>query len=349
MKIIITESQKGLLREELGVASQTVPYINLIYQTLEPIVTEFLSGKEKTKQEEIVISPKKMSEIYSYNFDDFIDFPIEEIIMNLTCNRLPLKKQETPFTSGGAAYRIEDKSSGGSFIKNPSLLLPKKILEEVTKTIVGRFDFSVDINNEYNDSMKDEVLYDLRDTITHEMNHLYEFYNRYQNNPKNTVDVTLSYAGSKNFNVPKDIFSVWNKFLYFVYLSEPYELRAMTQEAYSKRLRLSFEEFKETRYWKLSKSMENFNANQLFDELTKKIESHNPEYLIPILNRIYFWFMKDYYKGVKESGKTPKKYIDNSKHILDLMIKFQPIIRKAGIRLQRNFMRLYSLSPDENQ
>ena len=348
MKIIITESQKNVLLEELGVATQTVPYINLVYQVLEPIVADFLDSNEKTLQKDIKITTKEMSEVYSYNPDDFIEFPVEEIHISLSCNRLTPKKQDSEFATGGAAYRIENKSSGGSYVKKPSLSLPKKILEEITNTVVGKFDFSVDINNNYDSSFKDETLYDLRDTITHEMNHLYEFYSRYQSNPKNKVDVTLSYAGSKNYNVPKDIFSVWSLFLYFIYFSEPYEMRAMSQEAYSKRLRMTFDEFKKTRYWKFAKSMEEFDGDKYFDKLVKKIEEHNPDYVVPILNRLYNWFMKDYYQGVKETGGTPKKHIDKSKHLLDLMLKFEPIIKKAGSKLQRNYMRLYSLSPDEN-
>ena len=347
MKIIITESQKNVLLEEMGVATQTVPYINFIYQVLEPIVTNFLDSNEKTLKRDIKITPKEMSEIYSYNPEDFIDFPVEEIQIHLSCNRLPIKKLDTEFSTGGAAYRIENKSSGGSYVKNPSLVLPKKIMDETSKTVVGKFDFNIEINPNYNSSFKDETLYDLRDTITHEMNHLFEFYNRYISNPKNKVDVTLTYAGSKNYNVPKDIFSVWSLFLYFIYFSEPYEMRAMTQEAYSKRLRMTFDEFKNTRYWKFAKSMENFDGDKYFDDLVKKIEEHNPEYVVPILNRLYYWFMKDYYQGVKDTGGTPKKYIDKSKHLLDLILKFEPVIKKAGSKLQRNFMRLYSLSPDE--
>jgi hypothetical protein len=348
MKIIITESQKNVLLEELGVATQTVPYINLVYQVLEPIVTEFLNGSEKKLVKDITITPTQMSEVYKYNPDDFIDFPVEEIKISLSCNKVSPKKMQFDFTTGGAAYRIEDKSSGGSYVKKPSLVIPKKILEELTNSVVGLFDFSVDVTSNYDSSMKDEVLFDLRDTITHEMNHLYEFYNRYQSNPKNKVDVTLTYAGSKNYNVPKDIFAVWNRFLYFIYFSEPYEMRAMSQEAYSKRLRMTFDEFKNTRYWKFAKAMEEFDGDKLFDELVQKIEEHNPEYVLPILNRLYYWFMKDYYQGVKDTGGTPKKYIDKSKHLLDLMLKFEPIINKAGSKLQRNFMRLYSLLPDEN-
>jgi hypothetical protein len=193
--------------------------------------------------------------------------------------------------------------------------------------------------------MKGELYFDLRDTIMHEFNHIYEFYNK-NLNKAGLVDTTLSYAGSKNYNVPKQIFDVWKTFLYFVYYSEPYEMRAMSQEVYSKRLRMTFDEFKENHYWKSAKMMENFDANKLFDTLMERIKEHNPEYLVPIMNRLYKWFLRDYYAGVKSFGKEPQKYITNSKHLLDLMVRFQPRIRMAGRKLQRNYSRLYTLSPE---
>ena len=43
MEILITETQKKLLlKEELGVARATIPYINLIYEKLEPVLLDFL-------------------------------------------------------------------------------------------------------------------------------------------------------------------------------------------------------------------------------------------------------------------------------------------------------------------
>jgi len=348
MKVIITELQKSILSEDMGVAVPSVPYINLIYQKLEERVISFLNGKEKKINDLIVLGLSEISEIYKNNPEDFIDFPIEEIQINFSAERLRNDRLSVSFTSSGAAYQINHKKENMSFLKKPSLSIPKKILKELKSTVVAKFDFSIYINKEYNESMEDELLYDFRDTIMHELNHLYEFYNRTLKDDKNLVDVTLSYAGGKNYNVPRDIFSVWENFLYFVYFSEPYEMRAMTQEAYSKRIRMSFDEFKNTKYWKYSKMMEEFDANKLFDRLIEKIEEHNPEYLIPIMSRLYLWFLRDYYRGTKEMGKEPKKLIQNSKHLLDLMMRFQPRIRLAGKKLQRNFMRLYSLSPEDN-
>jgi hypothetical protein len=345
MKIIITESQKKVIAEDLGVSVSSVPYVNLVYSILEKEVNRFILSKDKKYSTTISLGLNDLKTIYQNNFDDFIEFPIEGIIIDFYANVVKSGSIPSSFTSGGAAYQIEPKKEKSSYLTKPNLSLPKKVLDEVEVSVIAKFDFNLYITKEYDSSMKDELLYDFRDTIMHEFNHLYEFYNR-SKNKKGLVDTTLSYAGSKNYNVPREIFNIWETFIYLVYFSEPYEMRAMTQEAYSVRLRMDFEEFKTTKFWRYAKMMENFDANKLFDDLISKIESHNPEYLVPIMNRLYLWFMRDYYQGVKNFGYEPKKMINKSKHLLDLMEKFQPRIKMAGKKLQRNYMRLYSLSPE---
>ena len=334
-----------LLSEELGVARATIPFVNLVYSVLEPKVDDFIKGTDKKMSEDIVINFKDFKYIYRESVDDFLEFPVEEIIIKFTMDKLRRDKFEFKYSSGGGAHQIDFKKEDGSYLKKPNPNLPKYLLDEVNKTIVAKFDFNGYVNQDFEYEMKDELYFDLRDTIMHEFNHIYEFYNKNLNNA-GLVDTTLSYAGSKNYNVPKQIFNVWSTFLYFVYYSEPYEMRAMSQEAYSKRLRMTFDEFKETKYWKAAKMMENFDANKLFDTLMERINEHNPEYLVPIMNRLFKWFLRDYYAGVKTFGNEPKKYITNSKHLLDLMVRFQPRIRMAGRKLQRNYSRLYTLSPE---
>jgi hypothetical protein len=345
MEIILTENQMSLLSEELGVARATIPFVNLVYSVLEPKVNEFIKGNDKKMSEDIVINFKDFKYIYRESLDDFLEFPVEEIVIKFTMDKLRRDRFEFKYSSGGGAHQIDFKKEDGSYLKKPSPNLPKYLLDEVNKTIVAKFDFNGYINQDFEYEMKGELYFDLRDTIMHEFNHIYEFYNK-NLNKAGLVDTTLSYAGSKNYNVPKQIFDVWKTFLYFVYYSEPYEMRAMSQEVYSKRLRMTFDEFKENHYWKSAKMMENFDANKLFDTLMERIKEHNPEYLVPIMNRLYKWFLRDYYAGVKSFGKEPQKYIANSKHLLDLMVRFQPRIRMAGRKLQRNYSRLYTLSPE---
>lgn len=345
MKLVITENEMIYILEGLGVAESTLPYVNLVYRVLEEKVSNILDENPKSYNEKIKLGNDYIKEIYQNYFDDFIEFPIESIVINLSFNVIKKTFVSGSFSTGGAAYQIDNKREGGSYIKRNDIRLPKRILEEIDDCFVAVLDFEIYINQNFNTSMKDDLMFDLRDTILHEFNHLYEYYKRNQSN-KSFVNTSLISSGSKNYNIPKSIFSNWEKFLDLVYYSEPYEINAMTQESYSKVLRMDFNDFKKTSYWLNSKKMENFNADDYYNMLIKSIESHNPEYVDSIVSRLYSWFTKDYLKNIKLFKSEPSKIITKSNNLLDLIRNFEPRINNAGKKLQRNYMRLYSLSLD---
>ena len=128
-----------------------------------------------------------------------------------------------------------------------------------------------------------------------------------------------------------------------IYYSEPYEINAKSQESISKTSIMPFEEFKKTKYWIDSVVMKNFNSELYIDKLLNKIQEINPEKTMSILNNLYKWFITDYYKWMKVHGASPAKYIENTTGLFDLVKKFERRINKAGDKLQRNYMRLYTL------
>lgn len=342
MKVLLSENQlKTLIKEDLGVSRASLAYSNLIYQVLEPYALDFIS-KRKPLSYKIIIGPDVISQVYQSSMDDFIDLPVETIEINFSCRHIPKGKIENRFTSGGKFESIGKKSFGGSYLKQPSLELPKYILEEITQTIYVKFEIYFDLGKEFTDDLQDESLYDLRDTILHECNHLFESYKRAESGAKE-INVTLSWVGGKNYNVNKEIFKIYQEFLDLIYYSEPYEVNAKSQEALSKTSRMSFDEFKKTKFWRDSEIMKNFNADLLFERLVDKIMDLSPNRALSIVNNLYKWFISDYYKWSKIYEKTPSKSIENTKGLLDLMKLFQKRINKAGEKLQRNFARLYTL------
>lgn len=342
MKLIITESKLNYILERLGVAEPTLPYVNLVYGVLEDKVIDLANKKTKNFSETIKLGHDYIKEIYQNYFDYFSEFPIESIEIGLTFTTLPESKIDL-FATGGAAYQIEKKKQGGSYIKRKNILLPKKILNEIDDCVVAKLDVEVYISDKFNNTNSDDLLFDLRDTLLHEFNHIYEYYKRNQSN-KSMVDTSLGFAGGKNYNIPKNIFNVWSNFIYFVYYSQPHEINAMSQEAYSKTLRMSFEDFKNTNYWKISKEMENFNGEEFYKKLITTIESYNPEYVDSVTNRLYSWFLKDYENNLGLFGYEPTNIVKKSKNLYSLIRNFEPKINKSGKKLQRNFIRLYSLS-----
>jgi hypothetical protein len=345
MRVNLSEVQfKKLIKEDLGVSRTALSYTNLIYSQLEPELKEFLETR-KSEVFKFKISASEMSYIYQSSMDDFIELPIEEIEITVRFVNSPRKKTTVPFTTGGAAQSIQKEYMKGSYLKEPSFELPKYILEEIDQTIFARMDLVVELRSTYEPSMSEAVLLDFRDTITHECNHLYEFYKRAESGAKQ-MNVTLSWAGNKNYNIKKEIFNIWKDFMDYVYNSEPYELNAKVQEAYSLRARMPFEEFKNTKYWKGATNLKNFSSDIFVEKLLSKIGELSPGKELSIMSNLYKWFLADYYKWMKAHNENPARFIEKSKHLVDLVEKFQPRINKAGETLLKKYMRLYALEPE---
>ena len=346
MKIIITEEQyKQILNESLGVNESAIEYTNFIYNLLEPIAIEMVeSGKKKV--EEIDITVKELLDFIKSDPETFEELPIEELELDLTF--IPTKKSlvgDKPFAVGGGFYDIQSEDNGGSYIIDTSFLLPKNILENVSNGVHAKLQFEIYVNKSFDQSMIDELLYDLRDTITHELNHLYESYKRWEKNEKGTTNAVKSFAGTKNVNTPGVIFEVYAKFLYFLYYSEPWEINANVQEAFSKISRMSFDEFKKTSQWEIANDMENYSADGLFDELVKTAENKDPEtvdYHIKNLHKFYLKQYKKYNKAYKEAENI-KDTVYKTKNLLELFRKYEKRINLAGKKLKKNYTRLYAI------
>ena len=346
MKIVVNETQyKKLLKEDMGVSVASVEYANIILEKLRPYIIDFAMVSKVSKKHKVVIGLKDLSRVWRNNFDSYIEFPIEEIRIDLNLIIQTKSQMSIDFATGGAAEQIEHTVGDYSFIQRPSKNLPKKVLSELDDSLNAKFDFDVYIRKDFNPDLIDDLLMDLRDSVLHECNHMLEFYKRSLSGA-GQLNTSLSHSGLKNYNIPRDIFNVWEEFMTMVYFSEPYEMRAMVQEMYSIRLRQPFEEFKKHRYYEAATIMEQFDADTMFDTLMTKIQEYNPEYLIPIMTNLYKWFFQDYYGQLKLQGLEPNKRIERSAHILDLMKALQPRINNAGKKLKRKFNKLYSLNPE---
>jgi len=345
MKVKLSEEQlQKLINEDLGVARAGLAYTNLFYSKIEPIVKEFLKTK-RSQEITLKVTPQEMSYIYQSSMDDYIDLPIESMTILVKMRSFPRKKSDLPFSTGGAAESIQKEYKRSSFLKEPSFELPKYVLEEIDQVVVGKMEIEVNIMSSYDDSMEEDLLFDLRDTITHECNHIYEFYKRAESGAKQ-INVSLSYAGGKNFNIKREIFEVWQDFLNYVYNSEPYEINAKVQEAYSLRSRMSLDDFMKSNYWKNANTLKSFDADIFFGNLLATIDKYSPGKTLSIVNNLYKWFLTDYFKWMKFHNEKPQRFIENSKHLYDLIKKFEPRIKKAGETLRRRYSKLYSIEPE---
>jgi hypothetical protein len=137
--------------------------------------------------------------------------------------------------------------------------------------------------------------------------------------------------------------------LNFLYYSQPWEINANVQEAFSKISRMSFDEFKKTNQWKIADEMENYSADELFKELVKTAEDKNPEtvdYHIRNLHKFYLKQYKNYDEAYREAEDIKDK-VYNTKNLLGLFKKFEKRINNAGKKLKRNYARLMSIDRND--
>ena len=343
MKIILSESQiLNLLNEDMGVSRSTLPYVNLIYRIIEPTV-ESMVHSGKSSRQNIVIGLDKINNIIKNDEDSFIEFPIQEIeiVISFSYEKGDI---ENHFASGGVAYPLDEKTGDYSYMRKPSPEIPKKIKNEVEMTLNALMDIEIYIDSKFKMSQMDELLMDVRDTIMHETLHLYEFYKRWLGTGSGTFNLSKTYAGRKNPNTPREIYDYYSEFLDYVYYSEPYEINAMTQEAYSKVLRMSFDTFKTTKYWIMSNKMENFNADQYYRELEKKIKERSGEETLNYhLNNLHKLYLKQYVKISLENNESVSNKILKTKNVYDLIKSFELRITQSGKNLKRKFMKLYTI------
>jgi len=343
MKIILSESQiLNLLNEDMGVSRSTLPYVNLIYGVIEPMI-ESMVHSGKSSRQNIAIGLDKIRSIIKNDEDSFLEFPMEEIkiVISFSYEKGDI---ENHFASGGSAYPLNEKTGDYSFMRKPSPEIPKKIKNEIDMTLNGLMDIEIYIDSKFKVSQMYELLMDVRDTIMHETLHLYEFYKRWLSTGSGTFNIVKTFAGRENPNTPKEIYDYYSDFLDYVYYSEPYEINAMTQEAYSKVLRMSFDTFKTTKYWIMSDKMENFNADQYYRELEKKIkERSGKETLNYHLNNLHKFYIKQYVKIAKDFNQPVSNKILKTKNIYDLIKSFELRITQSGKNLKRKFMKLYSI------
>ena len=343
MKIILSESQiLNLLNEDMGVSRSTLPYVNLIYRIIEPMV-ESMVHSGKSSRQKIKINLDKIKSIIKNEEDSFLEFPMEEIEIDILFS-YEKGDIENHFASGGSAYPLNEKTGDYSYMRKPSPEIPKKIKSEVDMTLNALMDIEIYIDSKFKMSQMYELLMDVRDTIMHETLHLYEFYKRWLSTGSGTFNITKTFAGRENPNIPREIYDYYSDFLDYVYYSEPYEINAMTQEAYSKVLRMSFDTFKTTKYWIMSNKMENFNADQYYRELENKIkERSGKETLNYHLNNLHKFYIKQYVKIAKDFNQPVSNKILKTKNVYELIKSFELRITQSGKNLKRKFMKLYSL------
>jgi len=337
-----------ILKEELGIARPTIPYVNLIYNLTEDMIIDFFNSDKKPSTNTIEIGPKEISKLFNKeNSEDFDDFPVQKINLKLQLKFFKSDKDsDKTFKVGGGAYAIEKlRKSQVSYLSNISSQFPSYFMTQDGKAYTLKLDLEVyiDYKNISFDDL-DNLLLEYQSSLLHEFNHFYEYIQRHRGKrPK--IDLSLTWIPEKSPKdiLPKPALELWQNFLTLLYLSEPHEVTAQISEMYAYVVKMDYEQLKSLPVWKNSEKLKSFNADDNFSLFNSYLTSQTKidnEYILDVL---LDYFKKNYLKISKSYELVPSKKIMDVKSIKELMSLMEKRFKQAGENIQRGIARLYVL------
>lgn len=331
-----------LLKEDRGISRITGIYSNIVYEAIDPYVDEMIKNRENQKQI-IIITPQYIQDNISGFEDDFLDYPVQKITINLslTVSKVPPSHPQG-FDTGGGMYPFGKKKDGVSYItKRYDVNFSEKILDDLSVIAELVMDLSIILDSKrFRENEIPKLKLELMSVIIHELNHGYEFWMRYQNKVDNDLKLALSYIEFNKKPFTKKVYKKLNKFLYLLYWSLPYEQNAKVQELYPYVLNYDVNELKELSQFKNVKDMVNFNADQFYNELVSLIPDKQ---INKVLNTSLKEFINAYKKSHKDMGEILDDDVIKKSSIRDIFKYYEKTINNGGENMRKKILRLYSL------
>jgi hypothetical protein len=208
----------------------------------------------------------------------------------------------------------------------------------VTIDVNQSFDLESDIDLEKLDD-------DVYSTIYHELNHCYENYLRvikYKSiiRPEyRSFDTSLSFTGENIWKFPKYVWKFWNKFNYYLYISEYHEIRANVQEIFYFIKEYPDKDLKEFKIYDIADKMEKFDYQRFYNDLLEHISTYDSYKGIEesVAERLKEMWIRTYEKECKNQNVQPLISFKTlrSMSCLDFFKYWQKRINKAGQTIKR--------------
>lgn len=334
------------LFEAHGVAEATLVYNQFLLDEFNKYCDIALETGEKDYSKTVDYSQEDLAQFIQSNL--WPKYPITSMSVTYTVKtmtdedfvkRFPTAKKK--YIGTGACYSIGEED--GSEVK-------PAIDDRSDDTLHLVLEIGAIISDALND--REGLSIEIESSITHELNHGYEGWNRMKKG-KGQVSTDVTWALDVNrAKIKKDIWKIWyNEIGYYVYWSELHEINAMTQDAYPYVKRYDIEEVKEKApSWKFATKMKEFDANDFKQRMTDKILSTYPDADVEMmLKRIKNAFANELIQKRKISiDKEEDKPTLSGEAVkamsVDKFLNFiQKRINRAGDKIQRNIIKLYSL------
>jgi hypothetical protein len=353
--------------EALGVANSTLFYVDRLsyiaieefYRYIDDTRSEGMDY-EDMKSVDITIPYRQiLRQVPPYRKNDYYDFPLYEIKLTIHLSKRPGLEIKNDAAKSDYSYGYKIGGYASPFAlgnEKRSMRFRDAIKQNVNHTLsihLGLemlYDYGFKkISTNFPQFEKTHLFKKVHSVISHELNHIYEYYNRkLSDNSKLKISMTWASIGDNVYGVDNTIFNFWqSRFSEHIYNSESHEINAQSQEAKTYVDRLSFDRFRNTYIWKNAKSMQNWTYDKFkrdFELELKKLSID--EDIDSFLKRMKDIFCKEYAILLHELDEEPS--IDpsklNSMSIDKFFTFFEKRFKESGTRLIKNYCRLYSLS-----
>jgi predicted SprT family Zn-dependent metalloprotease len=346
--------------EALGVATSTMFYLDrLTYICIE----EFYKYIDKTRplgpdsdnkdSVSVRLSYRDISSLVpSYKKNEYDNFPLSEILLTIDFT----KRGENKI--GGSGYLIGGYAS--PFAKGRERQATR-FKDAIRQNVDHSLSIHMGVEMIYDSNFKKisfnfeqfertHLFRKVKSVISHELNHLYEYYNRKIHGSKPIeTSLTWSSIGDNIYDVPTSLFNFWqSEFTDYIYNTERHEINAQVQEAKTFVDLYTFEKFRKSKIWKSAKLMQKWSFEDFKTEFSKKSQNNglNPD---ETLDKMKDMFCDEYIKLSKEWKENPSLNPEKLKRmsVNSFFEFFQKRFGEAGTKLARNYCRLYALKEIE--
>jgi hypothetical protein len=337
--------------EKMGVAESTLPYNQLIIDKSILYFNNFYNSKKADYKRIFNIPTSELKGII--NLKSWPSFPVSKILLIVKYERMSseLFKSKYPTTSKIKSYQIFGACGVVVECEDPDHPDYSTIIEPINSraphSIYLKVDAGVLISDDFDyDRDIKAVELEIESLSAHEFNHAYESYKRYLGESENGFPLSVTYALDVNAqNVPEPIWSEWGSIVNGVYWSEPFEIRAIIQEAQPYTSKMSFEEMKKkSPSWNFMERMRKFSAisfkKEMIEVITKNSEENPEELLLKMKNG----FADKLAEFAKEDDEVPTISPDKIKRMsLDQFLKEMEVrIHSGAEKIRRGIIRQYS-------
>lgn len=341
------------LNEKVGVATPSIIYSDLIYNKVENEFVEFKKSLDKSLSTTIEVKYREIKP-YIKDRNQYSKFPVVGMTINVTFEKIPTDIFNKKYNSGGQKKKHAIGGWASNFGNKNWRNYSKKVspIKMVTDHgIIIDLGIDITITEDYNiGSYKLKFDDDLGRVIWHELNHLYEDYNRLLSMKglpihKRKAFMAMAFADENSWNIKKEIFDVWHSdFLYYIYASEPYEVNAQVQEVGYFLQKYGPEKISNSQAYQNADYMQKFNADDFIIRLEDEIKEFYPEDLEEVKNRLKNMWISNYEKKVKEFRETPLinlNYLRRSSFD-EFMRYFEIRLNEVGEKFKRKVLKTIS-------